>query len=344
MLLYHYIMNKRNGIRFGALIVAIFLVACALACVGLRDVSRTTFSQPVIDPLGSDVQCIVAPEDHARELLVRDITDARVSVFVECYLISDPDVIEALCIAHGHGCDVRVLMEESPYGGFSINDSVRGEMRAAGIEADWGNPAYSFTHAKFAVIDASIVWLMTANLTKAAFDNNRDVFVRSKGTHLAENLRRVFEADSRRVPCRQEDLVLSPGSARRQIGCLLASARISVDMVTEVFDDNELETMLTDISSRGVRVRVLVADPESIPVNEVSRGRLRETGVSVRYVASPYLHAKYIIVDDSLVYVGSHNMSVGSLDENRETGIITRNRTVLASLETSFSSDWLSGD
>lgn len=136
MLLYHYIMNKRNGIRFGALIVAIFLVACALACVGLRDVSRTTFSQPVIDPLGSDVQCIVAPEDHARELLVRDITDARVSVFVECYLISDPDVIEALCIAHGHGCDVRVLMEESPYGGFSINDSVRGEMRAAGIEAD----------------------------------------------------------------------------------------------------------------------------------------------------------------------------------------------------------------
>ena len=339
MPLYHCTMNKRNGIRFGVLITAIFLVACTLACVGLHDVLHTTFLPPVIDPLGSDVQCVVTPEDRARELLVRDITDAQVSVFVECYLISDPEVIEALCVARGHGCDVRVLMEESPYGGFSINASVRGKMRAAGIEADWGNPVYSFTHAKFAVIDASIVWLMTANLTKAAFDNNRDVFVRSKGAHLAETLRRVFEADSQRVPCRQEGLVLSPGSARAQIGCLLASARTSVDMVTEVLDDNELEAMLTGISSKRVRVRVLVADPESIPVNEVSRGRLRETGVSVRYVASPYLHAKYIIVDDSLVYVESHNMSVGSLDENRKTNIITRNRTVLASLETSFSSD-----
>jgi phosphatidylserine/phosphatidylglycerophosphate/cardiolipin synthase-like enzyme len=49
------------------------------------------------------------------------------------------------------------------------------------------------------------------------------------------------------------------------------------------------------------------------------------------------------VVDGHLAYVGSHNLSAGSLDENREVGIVTDDSMVVSTLETTFSGDWDSG-
>ena len=51
-----------------------------------------------------------------------------------------------------------------------MNQTVRNELRSSGIDANWGNRVYSFTHAKYVVIDDTIAWIMTANLSKSAFD------------------------------------------------------------------------------------------------------------------------------------------------------------------------------
>ena len=37
---------------------------------------------------------------------------------------------------------------------------------------------------------------------------------------------------------------------------------------------------------------------------------------------SPYLHAKIIIRDGKNAYLGSHNLSTNSIDNNREVGIL----------------------
>ena len=90
-------------------------------------------------------------------------------------------------------------------------------------------------------------------------------------------------------------------------------------------------------------MHVLVAAPESIASNAVTRSELEGTGVIIRYLETPYLHAKYVVVDGHLAYVGSHNLSAGSLDENREVGIVTDDSMVVSTLETTFSGDWDSG-
>jgi cardiolipin synthase A/B len=339
---YYGSMHRKGNLGFTALIAVLLVSAAILAWFGLRGSSGAPAPLP-IESLGPNVLCLVTPSAEARDLVVEDIAKAQKSVFVECYLMSDPAVVEALCSARSRGCDVRVLMEESPYGGFSMNDSVRNTFRSAGIDANWGNRVYSFTHAKFIVIDSTTAWVMTANLTKSAFDKNREVLVRSGSQELVRDLVRVFWADRRRGPCNVDGLVLSPVNARRDLVVMLKSAHSNVDVASEVLDDDEVMSTLEDLSSRGIRVRVLVATPDTVAINAVSRQRLERTGVAVRYLQSPYLHAKYIIVDGGLAYVGSHNLTTGSLDENREVGIITDHAMVVKTIEASFVSDWSAG-
>jgi phosphatidylserine/phosphatidylglycerophosphate/cardiolipin synthase-like enzyme len=274
---------------------------------------------------------------------VDDILKAQKSVLVECYLISDPSIVQAFKSAKLRGCDVRVIMEETPFGGFSMNQTVRNELRSSGIDANWGNRVYSFTHAKYMVIDGVVAWIMTSNLSKSAFDKNRDILVRTCSQSVVEDLVRIFWADRRRNPCAAGSLVVSPVNARQRLLGLLRGSCRSVKIASEVFDDQETCKLLQDLAGRGVVVRVLVAAPEKIAVNAVTRSELEGTGVTVRYLDSPYLHAKYIVVDGHVAYVGSQNLSAGSLDENREVGVITDDSMVVSTLETSFSGDWDSG-
>ncbi|MCX6084830.1 MAG: phospholipase D-like domain-containing protein [Caldiserica bacterium] len=331
-----------KGTQWFALVIAALLVAAlGLGWMGLRPVAPAT-AVPTVS-LGIQALCIVTPSDQARSLVADDILSARKSVLVECYLISDPTIVEALQSARLRGCDVRVIMEETPFGGFSMNKTVRNQLRSSGIDAEWGNRIYSFTHAKFVVIDDSIAWIMTANLSKSAFDKNREILVRTCSQTVVADLVRIFWADRRRNPCVAGSLVVSPVNARQRLLAMLRSSYRSVEIASEVFDDPETCRLLQDLAQQGVVVRVLVAAPESIAVNAATRTEMEGTGVAIRYLESPYLHAKYIVVDGRTAYVGSHNLSASSLDENREVGVMTDDSTVVSTLETTFANDWDTG-
>lgn len=318
-----------------------------IAAIGLGWIAVRGKNVPWGVPLASlepGELCLVTPGKDTRSQLVADIDQARKSVLVECYLISDPAVVASLKDAKTRGCDVHVIMEESPYGGFSMNRTVRNELRSAGIDAIWGNRVYSFTHAKFIVIDACMAWIMTANLTKSAFEKNREILVRTGNTAVVGELTRIFQADKQRSPYRAKTLVVSPVNGRQEIGDVLGGARSTIDVATEVFDDPGIRRILEDRARHGVAVRVLTASADKIPANRVTRSLLQGTRIQMQYLGTPYLHAKYMIIDHRIAYIGSHNLSAGSLDENRETGVLTEDRLVLGVLDKTFAADWGSGE
>ena len=53
-----------------------------------------------------------------------------------------------------------------------------------------------------------------------------------------------------------------------------------------------------------------------------------------------YMHAKLIIVDQRLAFVGSQNFTRESLNYNREVGILIKNANVVKTLTTTFMADW----
>ncbi|MGH9762181.1 MAG: phospholipase D-like domain-containing protein, partial [Blastocatellia bacterium] len=61
----------------------------------------------------------------------------------------------------------------------------------------------------------------------------------------------------------------------------------------------------------------------------------------VRQLARYKLHAKCIVIDGILFFVGSQNLRAVSLDRRREVGIIIEDEPMARKIERVFDSDWL---
>ena len=66
---------------------------------------------------------------------------------------------------------------------------------------------------------------------------------------------------------------------------------------------------------------------------------LVRAGVHVRMLASPYVHAKFIVTATQ-TFVGSQNFSAVSLADNREVGLITANAAIHAQALAWFNAVW----
>ena len=74
---------------------------------------------------------------------------------------------------------------------------------------------------------------------------------------------------------------------------------------------------------------------------------LTSQGVNVRVTpdqnppaAPPYMHAKTMIVDGRVAYLGSIDLDTTEATQDRELGIIFRQRPLVAQLSAQFQADW----
>lgn len=112
------------------------------------------------------VEVFVEP-DAGETPVVGAIRAARVSIWVEVYLLTDRSVIRALEDAAARHVDVRVLLELAPYGSGSVAPTeTLAELQAASIQAKGANPAYHYTHEKAIVVDGATALILSANLTR----------------------------------------------------------------------------------------------------------------------------------------------------------------------------------
>jgi phosphatidylserine/phosphatidylglycerophosphate/cardiolipin synthase-like enzyme len=52
------------------------------------------------------------------------------------------------------------------------------------------------------------------------------------------------------------------------------------------------------------------------------------------------MHAKMMVADGRLAFVGSENISAASLDRNRELGLMIADQQVISRLQKTFQVDW----
>ena len=70
---------------------------------------------------------------------------------------------------------------------------------------------------------------------------------------------------------------------------------------------------------------------------------LKINGIDVKWASQDYrlTHAKFIIVDDKAVLVGSHNFSNSAMRENREASVIIRAEKIVNEFKEIFEEDWI---
>ncbi len=281
-------------------------------------------------------QLFVQPGAH-RSPVLHLIRSARKSIRLEVYLLTDRSIVSELQHAHARGVDVRVLLEQHPYGAERYAQLGYSKLQAAGVPVRWANEgAFTYTHEKSMEIDGTTAGIFTFNFSSSGFLRTREFGLIEQSTTDARAIGTIFDADwNRRAPhVSASDLVVSPYNSRRVFTALIDSAHRTLDVYAEEVDDSSIEAHLATAVRRGVRVRVIV------PAGSPGVDAVRHAGVVVKFQPNPYVHAKTIVADARTLFLGSENISTTSLDQNREMGIVLANSTLARFVEASFSSDW----
>ena len=265
------------------------------------------------------------------------IQRARGPLNINAYLMTDRRIIRAITQDVRRGIRVRILIDRRPYGGRPRGEIRR--LRAIGAQVRFA-PArftgrYRFDHAKYMVSGSSLE-LGTANLTWSAFHKNREYLDITRQPRVARALQAVFTADwhnrsAGNAP--RQTLVLSPGAT----SALVAAIRQPGAVCIESEELGKDRAILNALRAKGAQARVLL--PTTL--NRYDRriaGGLATSGVRVRYLAAPYLHAK-LIVGPTEAFLGSENFTWTSLNRNREVGILLGNPTA-ARLDRQCLRDW----
>ncbi|MCS7061483.1 MAG: phospholipase D-like domain-containing protein [Anaerolineae bacterium] len=295
-------------------------------------------------PGATGIELHVYPEDSEQELLDL-IAQAKKRVYMKVYLLTDEQVIDAMKQAMQNGVEVRAMLEENPFGGAGTTKQMFEKLKRAGVNVKYTNPTFRFTHEKSFVIDDLAV-IMTANMTKAAFTRNRELLVITRNADDVAEIAAAFEADWNRtefVPQRPH-LVWSPVNSRERINSVINAATRTLEVYAEVAQDTRQIALMTEAVKRGVMVR-LITSPSDPPTDAERRGldALQAGGVKVRYVRSPYIHAKMFVADGTFAFTGSENITATSLDLNRELGILISDQPAIRRMLEAFEKDWSKG-
>ncbi len=281
--------------------------------------------------------------------VLQAIRSAQSSVWVEVFLLTDYNVIYALEDAAQRGVDVRVLLDTNPYGvGTTTPQQTLQKLQAAGVKAKGANPAFHYTHEKAIIVDNATLYLLTANLSKSglggsSYADNREFGVIDTDATDVREAAAIFQADwAHTTPTLSDpNLIVSPVNARQRLLAFIEGAHSTLVVEDEEMYDTQVENALIAAANRGVDVEMVLPKPSASSSGSDVAALLRG-GVHVRYITNVYMHAKMMVADGHLGFVGSENFSANSLDDNRELGILIADQSAIATLTHTFQQDWSS--
>jgi cardiolipin synthase A/B len=243
---------------------------------------------------------------------------------------------------------VRVLLSAGYKGEKSTaNTAAYNFLIAHGVPVRWSQSYFALTHEKSLVVDGDRALIMTFNLTAQYYSTSRDFGIVDDDQNDIGAMENTFAADWEGNAAasaagndggKGDDLVWSPGSEPMMLS-IINNAKYTLDIYNEEMADPNVTEALIDAAQHGVAVNIVMTydDEWNSAFQE-----LTTAGVDVRtYAASAplYIHAKMIIADGALAFVGSENFSAGSLDDNRELGITFSDSAIIALLMRTFTAD-----
>jgi phosphatidylserine/phosphatidylglycerophosphate/cardiolipin synthase-like enzyme len=299
----------------------------------------------------------VYPNGNDAAELIAAIKAAKTSVYMTMYEIDDSGVVDAIVAQKSAGLDVQVILDGSTTTR-SNNTSAYNSFNSASIPVVWSSTGFTYTHEKCVMIDHKVAWIMTANAESSVPQDNREYLAIDTDAADVTEAEAIFVADHANksiVP--KGNLIVANSNARPDLVNLINSAKKSLDIEDEEFSDNDSSGVTDAVvaaATRGVTVRLIVAGGSTDATQTTALNDVKTAGATV-YVSDvssgngsptdPYIHAKSILVDCATGtcvsgFLGSENMTTGSLLYNRELGLYLTDATNLGAIYTAMTSDF----
>lgn len=300
----------------------------------------------------ADDSLSITPQD-SHTLFNDSIDQAKNSIDMMMYHLSDLEVVKHLVAAQQRGVKVRIILDGKTLAGTTAK-SIGQQLTTAGVVVTASSPAFSITHAKSAVFDNSWALVTSINLTRTDW-YTRDFGIRTEDSEVISEFEKVFEADLVNAQNKTMDtpelstgkLAWSPVNSKDKILALINEAKSYIGLEVENLGDSDVLAALEAKAKSGLKVVVIVpacvegGGTRNLPFMQ----QLAAAGVDARlnvppYTGSnPYVHAKAIVIDGNDFYVGSENFSYNSLTLARELGIIETNPAIASQILSTIAKD-----
>jgi phosphatidylserine/phosphatidylglycerophosphate/cardiolipin synthase-like enzyme len=339
--------------KLNAFIVTLSVLALSSAAVA-QEMSRGKKSpvdtnQPF--PSIEISKFIVMPMASSHSDWVTAIKGARKSILMEMFHVTEKPVIDALISRAKDNIDMRVIVDHKVIGGYKAAFDT---LANAGVKIRAASAFYSITHSKTMIVDDNVAWITSINMTNTG-TGSRDFGITTPDTGIIAEINKVFESDwtaagdnsnvDTTPAVSNPNLAWSPTNSTNQLVKLIDAANDTLDLEVENIGAQDILDALNRAAVRKVQVRVII--PQCSGNNTNNYAALKKlSGVQThvehdgKSLDQPYLHAKMIVVDGKLNYIGSINFSYNSTQKSRELGVIFYDTDIGGKLSSEFKTDW----
>jgi phosphatidylserine/phosphatidylglycerophosphate/cardiolipin synthase-like enzyme len=245
-------------------------------------------------------------------VLRKSFLEARTSIDLTVYAITDPPLIDLLHKRAAAGVDVNIRFDPSatPHHLFSPPIQVNAPKRRG------------LMHRKIVTIDKTTLFLGSANLTTSSLIAHDNLTVGLYAPPLAAFLK---NPDSSRhftghLGPHRYALWLLPdteGHALAHLRKLLKTARTSIFCAMFTLTHKELVLDLIAAHRRGVNVRVALDPMTARGASKVARDQLLAAGIPVLcHRGKELLHHKWVWIDQTHLLLGSTNWTAAAFAKN----------------------------
>jgi len=290
---------------------------------------------------------LVFPDDTA-QCIIDPIRAAKRSLNIRMFLFTDPTLLHEVIAAKRRGVKVRVMLNPARRNGESENNETAAALAAAGVEVRDSNPAFALTHQKSMVIDHEWGFVESLNWETRDLTETRDYAVTTTKKLEISEMVDCFEADWAKqnfVPHPDSQLIWCPNNGRERIGAFIDSARDTLWIQNERYQDTDIIERLVRAVLRGVQVHIMARQPHKLKKNKLIEGIgglriMHDVGAKVHRLNDMKLHGKMLLADETRAIVGSINLTPGSFDDRRELAIETDAHHVVKRLVDTSHRDW----
>jgi phosphatidylserine/phosphatidylglycerophosphate/cardiolipin synthase-like enzyme len=290
---------------------------------------------------------IILPDDSAEPLL-KAIAGAQSSLRVKMFVFSDPSLLEAVIAAHKRGVKVRVMLNPERRDGEKENDETRKLLEEAGVDVKDANPRFDLTHEKSMVVDDATALIESLNWETRNLTETRDYAIVTSHKHEVDEVMECFDADWNRTEFTSGEhshLIWCIGNGRQRLCELIDSAKHTLWLQNERYQDPVIIEHLVRAFRRGVKIRVMARPPHKLKKEKLVEGVsglriLQDLDIPIRKLKHIKLHAKLLFADDARAIIGSINFAPGSFDSRRELAIEVDDEPILKRLRKTVHEDW----
>jgi phosphatidylserine/phosphatidylglycerophosphate/cardiolipin synthase-like enzyme len=278
------------------------------------------------------------------------LNSAKRSIHGAFFELELPAAAKVLIAKHEDGVDVRFVSDRD----YSHREAVRSCM-ASGIPVVFDDRA-AFMHDKFCVVDGTLVWTGSTNITENCMYRNNNNSLLVSSPQIASDFESEFDEMfslhkfGKKSPQNTPYPEVAVGDAR--VDCYFApedhvqeaiigeigTAQSEIDVLAFSFTSREIAEAIASRIEKGVKVRA-VFDERQAGSEHSQDEYLSKRGAFVRLDRSAYtMHDKVIIIDAKTVITGSYNFTKSADTQNDENLLIVHSPDLAAEYEQEFES------